>query len=91
MGRPYNRGIGPNVRRRSVTGVTRPCPVDSAKGVHFLGEGCLAMGRVGVLAIGVGLAVWWTAFILVPPGVLSIAVGITKLVRSRTAASQRSN
>jgi hypothetical protein len=45
----------------------------------------------GVLAIGVGLAVWWTAFILVPAGAVSIAVGITKLVRNRTAASPRSN
>jgi hypothetical protein len=41
----------------------------------------------GVLAIGVGLVVWWTAFILIPGGAVSIAVGIIKSVRSRTAGS----
>jgi hypothetical protein len=45
----------------------------------------------GVLAIGVGVAVWWTAFILVPGGALPIAVGLIKLVRSRTGASSRSS
>jgi hypothetical protein len=34
----------------------------------------------GVLAIAIGLALWWTAFILVPVGVVLIAVGATKLV-----------
>jgi hypothetical protein len=45
----------------------------------------------GVLAIGIGLAVWFTAFVLVPAGVVLIVVGITKLMRSETSASQRSN
>ena len=45
----------------------------------------------GVLAVGVGLAVWWTALILVPGGALSIAVGLIKWVRSRTHRLQRSN
>jgi hypothetical protein len=44
----------------------------------------------GVLAIGIGLAVWFTAFVLVPAGVVLVAVGITKLMRSETSASQRS-
>ena len=45
----------------------------------------------GALAVGVGLAAWWTAFILVPSGAVSIVVGVIKLVRSRTAASLRSS
>jgi hypothetical protein len=43
----------------------------------------------GLFAIGVGLAVWWTAFILVPIGAVSIVVGIIRSVRNRTAASKR--
>jgi len=42
-----------------------------------------------LFAIGVGLAVWWTAFILVPIGAVSIVVGIIRSVRNRTAASKR--
>ncbi len=34
----------------------------------------------GMLAIGVGLAVWPTAFILVPAGVVMLIVGVTKAV-----------
>jgi divalent metal cation (Fe/Co/Zn/Cd) transporter len=45
----------------------------------------------GLLAIGIGLAVWFTAFVLVPAGAVMIAVGIMKLARSRTAASPHSN
>jgi len=35
----------------------------------------------GVVAIGIGLAVWPTTFILVPAGVVLVAVGVMKLVR----------
>jgi hypothetical protein len=45
----------------------------------------------GVLAIGIGLAVWFMAFVLVPAGVVLIVVGITKLMRSGTSASPGSN
>ena len=38
----------------------------------------------GVLAIGVGLSLWYTTFILVPVGVVLIAVGATKFVRTHT-------
>lgn len=44
----------------------------------------------GVLAIGVGLAVWPTTFILVPAGVVLAAIGVTKWVRSIRAAHARS-
>jgi hypothetical protein len=44
---------------------------------------------VGGLAIGVGLAVWWTTFILVPVGVVLVGVGVTKWVRSRRALTRR--
>jgi hypothetical protein len=43
----------------------------------------------GVIAIVVGLAVWWTAFILIPAGVVLLVVGITKSVR-RIGQSVRS-
>jgi hypothetical protein len=36
----------------------------------------------GVVAIGVGLAVWPTTFILVPTGVVLFVIGMTKSVRS---------
>ena len=36
----------------------------------------------GVVAISVGLAVWWTAFVLIPVGVVLVVIGMTKLVRS---------
>ena len=32
----------------------------------------------GVVVIGVGLAVWWTAFVLVPVGVVLLIVGIAR-------------
>lgn len=35
-----------------------------------------------MLAIGVGLAVWPTTFTLVPMGVVLIAIGVTKWIRS---------
>lgn len=41
----------------------------------------------GVVAIGVGLAVWFTAYLLVPGGVVLIAAGITKLIRSGTSGT----
>jgi hypothetical protein len=44
----------------------------------------------GVLAIGVGLAVWPTTFILVPAGIVLAAIGVTKWVRSIRAAHARS-
>jgi hypothetical protein len=37
----------------------------------------------GVAAIGVGLAVWWTAFVLVPVGVVLLVIGMTLSVRGR--------
>lgn len=45
----------------------------------------------GASAIGIGLAIWFTAFVLVPAGVVLFVVGITKLMRSETSASQRPN
>ncbi len=36
----------------------------------------------GGLAVGVGLAVWPTTFILVPAGVMLVSIGATKWVRS---------
>jgi hypothetical protein len=44
----------------------------------------------GVLAVGVGLAVWPTTFILVPAGVVLVTIGATKWVRSIWAAHSRS-
>jgi hypothetical protein len=44
----------------------------------------------GVLAIGIGLAVWPTTFILVPAGVVFVGIGVTKLVRSVWATHCRS-
>ena len=44
----------------------------------------------GVLTIGVGLAVWPTTFILVPAGVVFVAIGVTKWVRSIWATHSRS-
>lgn len=44
----------------------------------------------GVLAIGVGPAVWPTTFILVPAGIVLAATGVTKWVRSIRAAHSRS-
>jgi uncharacterized membrane protein len=44
----------------------------------------------GVLAIGVGLAVWPTTFILVPAGAVLVANGVMKWVRSIRAAHSRS-
>jgi hypothetical protein len=44
----------------------------------------------GVFAIGVGLAVWPTTFILVPAGIVLAAIGVTKWVRRFRAAHPRS-
>jgi uncharacterized membrane protein len=44
----------------------------------------------GALAIGVGLAVWPTTFILVPAGAVLVANGVMKWVRSIRAAHSRS-
>jgi archaellin len=44
----------------------------------------------GVVAIGVGLAIWWTAFVLVPAGVALIAIGGAKWVRNRATAPHES-
>jgi hypothetical protein len=35
----------------------------------------------GAVAIGVGLLVWWTAFVLVPVGVLLISFGVLRAIR----------
>jgi len=35
----------------------------------------------GAVAIGVGLLLWWTAFILVPVGVLLISFGVLRAIR----------
>ena len=35
----------------------------------------------GGLAIGVGLLVWWTAFVLVPVGVLLISFSVLRAIR----------
>jgi hypothetical protein len=43
----------------------------------------------GAVAISVGLAVWWTAFVLVPAGVVLLAIGMTKSVRSTLRARSR--
>ena len=45
----------------------------------------------GVVAIVIGLAVWWTAFILVPAGVVLLVIGMTKSVRGigRSVPSKR--
>ncbi len=37
----------------------------------------------GAALIGIGLAVWFTAFILVPLGAIFIVVGIVKVLRAR--------
>lgn len=43
----------------------------------------------GVFAIGVGLAVWPTTFILVPAGAALVAIGVMKWVRRIRAAHAR--
>jgi hypothetical protein len=43
----------------------------------------------GVVAISVGLAVWWTAFVLVPVGFVLLVIGMTKSVRSTWCARSR--
>jgi len=64
-------------------GAARPTGLPSLVKIAWLWLAC------GLFAIGVGLAVWWTAFILVPIGAVSIVVGIIRSVRNRTAASKR--
>jgi hypothetical protein len=39
----------------------------------------------GVLAIGVGLALWFTTFILVPAGVVLLGIWAVKFFRSKTS------
>jgi hypothetical protein len=43
----------------------------------------------GVVAIVVGLAVWWTAFILVPAGVVLLVIGTTKSLRPADSARRQ--
>jgi hypothetical protein len=43
----------------------------------------------GVVAIVVGLAVWWTAFVLVPAGAVLLVIGVTKSVRGIGHSSVR--
>ena len=43
----------------------------------------------GVVAISVGLVVWWTAFVLVPVGVVLLFIGVTKSVRSTLRVRSR--
>jgi len=40
----------------------------------------------GVVVISVGLAIWWTAFVLVPVGVVLLVIGMTKSVRATLGA-----
>ena len=35
----------------------------------------------GAVAIGLGLLVWWTAFVLVPVGVLLMSFGVLRAIR----------
>jgi hypothetical protein len=42
-----------------------------------------------VVAIVVGLAVWWTAFVLVPAGAVLLVIGVTKSVRGIGHSSVR--
>jgi hypothetical protein len=44
----------------------------------------------GVFAVGVGLAVWPTTFILFPAGVVLVSIGATKWVRSIGGSDSRS-
>lgn len=39
----------------------------------------------GLLAIVIGLAVWATTFVLVPAGVVLLAIGVVRLVRGPRA------
>jgi hypothetical protein len=41
---------------------------------------------IGVVAISVGLVVCWTAFVLVPIGVLLLVIGTTNSVRTTMRA-----
>ena len=41
----------------------------------------------GVVAIAIGLTVWWTAFVLIPVSVVLLVIGMTKSVRSSFRAS----
>ena len=43
-----------------------------------------------MVAIGLGLTVWWTALALVPVGVVLLVIGMTKSVRSTLRARSRS-
>ena len=43
----------------------------------------------GVVAISVGMAIWWTAFVLVPMGVGVLVMGMTKSVQSPLRARSR--
>ena len=43
----------------------------------------------GEVAISVGLAVWWTAFVLVPTGVVLLIIGMAKSVRRTLRARSR--
>jgi hypothetical protein len=43
----------------------------------------------GVVAISVGLAVWWTAFVFAPVVVVVLVIGMTKSVRSTLRARAR--
>jgi uncharacterized membrane protein YfcA len=95
---PVISGIPPLPKAQQVTALA--CP----SGAMYLGEVLICQrGNLpdvkrawpwlagGVLAIGIGLTVWFTAFVLIPAGVVLIAVGITRLMRSETSASQRLN
>ena len=42
----------------------------------------------GVIFIALGLAIWWTAFVLVPLGVIFIILGIVTAVKARKAAAK---
>jgi hypothetical protein len=54
-------------------------------GLSLQNERCLAVARRRVLAMGIGLAVRPTTFILVPAGVVLLVIGAVKFFRSSTS------
>ena len=48
---------------------------------HVWGSAGWILG--GAALIGIGLAVWFTAFVLAPLGAIFIVVGIVKAIRAR--------
>jgi hypothetical protein len=84
-------GLGSRSGRGAIPPAHRPRWHPVEREYPSLVKGAWPWLASGVLAIGIGLAVWFTAFVLVHVGAVIVVVGIMKLVRSRTAASPRSN